>query len=91
MSDLYISTYQENLSHVPADETELCDNTITNEVQLLKNDQWHVGQEFRQVIFQEIFVTLPVSPLGSMWGLVITKIYAGFTKFSLSCSGLRNP
>jgi hypothetical protein len=38
-----------------ANETELCVSAITNDVQFLTNVQWHVGQEIKHVVFQEIF------------------------------------
>jgi hypothetical protein len=32
------------------------------EVQFLTNDQWHVSQEVRHVVFQESYVILPCKP-----------------------------
>jgi hypothetical protein len=32
-------------------ETEMCGSAIMREVQFLMNDQWHVGQEIRHVVF----------------------------------------
>jgi hypothetical protein len=37
-------------------EIEISWNAISNEVQFLTNDQWHVGQDVRHVVFQAIFV-----------------------------------
>jgi hypothetical protein len=34
-----------------------------HEVQYLRNDQWHVGQKIRDVVFQESFVILPCKPV----------------------------
>jgi hypothetical protein len=34
-----------------------------HEVQFSKNDQWHVGQEIRHVVFQESFVIPPCKPV----------------------------
>jgi hypothetical protein len=39
-----------------------------HEVHFSTNDQWHVGQETRHVVFQESFVIHPVSLFGSSWG-----------------------
>jgi hypothetical protein len=34
-----------------------------HEVQFSINEQWHVGQEIRHVVFQESFVILPCKPV----------------------------
>jgi hypothetical protein len=50
---------------VPAgNEIEVCGDAIMHEVQFLMNDQWHVGQEIRHVVFQESFV---IPPCKSVW------------------------
>jgi hypothetical protein len=49
---------------VPAgNETEMCGNAIKHEMQFPTNEQWHVGQEIRHVVFQESFVIPPCNPV----------------------------
>jgi hypothetical protein len=57
---LYLSTDQETFNS----GTKICGIAIMNEVQFSMNDQWHVGQEIRNVVFQESSVSL----FGSTWG-----------------------
>jgi hypothetical protein len=50
---------------VPADnETEMCGTATMHEVQFSTNDQWHIGQEIRHVVFQGSFV---ISPHTLIW------------------------
>jgi hypothetical protein len=53
------------------------------EVQFLMNDQWHVGQEIRHVVFQKSFVIPPCKPVW-MYGnhlLESTKVTLSFSRF----------
>jgi hypothetical protein len=50
---------------VPAgNKAEMSVSTIIHEVQFSTNDQWHVGQEIRNVVFQKSFV---ISPCKTVW------------------------
>jgi hypothetical protein len=41
----------------------MCGSAIRHDVQFSTNDQWHVGQEIRHLVFQESFVIPPCKPV----------------------------
>jgi hypothetical protein len=67
---LYLSTDRKLSIQVPAgNETEMWESAIMHEVQFSTNDdQWHVGQEIRHVVFQESFVIPPCKPIRKYLG-----------------------
>jgi hypothetical protein len=61
---LYLSIDQEAFdSGTAGNEIEICRSAIMHEVQFSTNDQWHVGQVIRHVVFQESFVIPPCNPV----------------------------
>jgi hypothetical protein len=49
-------------------EIEMRGSAIMHEVQFSMNDQWHIGQEIRHVVFQESFVIPPCKPVCKYMG-----------------------